>query len=772
VLSTGPQKELETTVPFGSSAMRAALDAALAAGPQAVAAEVARLRKDAASGSSAAIKILEESGDDLAQRMATPGDTPAAPDVAGLAQDAMRIAAVAAMPADPRQIGANVPLDPRYAHPDPAAVQHDPTMYGGPQTGAMPQPYGRPTNATPEQFEGPPTDAMQPRFGPPTSAMPQQPAGGAFAVDGELRTLPHDLYQLGGELARGGMGRILRARDVRLGRPVAIKELLGNDPAMQARFEREALITARLQHPAIVPIYEAGRWPTGELFFAMKLVAGKPLDQLIASADTMRQRLALLPNVIAMAEALAYAHSNNVVHRDLKPANVLVGDFGETIVIDWGLAKDLLDSSGAAEPAGPFRAAPARPGATVAGSVMGTPAYMPPEQGKGLQVDARADVYAIGALLYHVLAKRPPYDGPDGMTVLQAMLAAPPPPLAEIQPDVPPELATIVAKAMARDPLERYPTARELASDLRRFQNGQMVGVHRYSTRDLFRRWVKKHRGALSVAAAACVLLVGIGIFAITRILDANKVAQQQRDEALAQHQAAVAAATRAEQSETRAKASERTVIIERDRQRFVRERRIEMDHFKHTQVAKCQQCHLVDPKTFTAKAGTPGHAECVSCHEADKMEGLRDDPKCAYCHLDRKPTTKDQSSLRACDDAALTALNAASKGNAASRGNAAGGKQTPCFRHDTKAHRFDDKGQPLECTTCHGVLADKSKWGARTFSSLDDLDRHTIIGQGPAGGVDAMHHACTTGCHHHGKQVDPKDPAHNCSNCHPARDK
>jgi hypothetical protein len=392
---------------------------------------------------------------------------------------------------------------------------------------------------------------------------------------------------------------------------------------------------------------------------------------------------------------------------------------------------------------------------------MGTPAYMPPEQGKGQQVDARADVYAIGALLYHVLAKQPPYDGPDGMSVLQKMLAAPPPLLLEIAPECPPELATIVAKAMARDPLERYPTARELVEDLRRYQNGQMVGVHRYSSGELFKRWAKKHRGALVVALAAFVLLVVFGVFAITRILDANKDAQHQRDEALANREAAVTALARAEDSEKRAKNSERSVILERDRQRFVRARRIEMDHFKHTQLAKCQQCHLVDPKTFTAKAGSPGHAECVSCHEAEKMEGLRDDPKCGYCHLDRKPTTKDQRSLRACDDRAITALKGA------------GGKATPCFRHDLKEHRIDDKGQPLECTNCHGVLADKSKWDkSRAFNTLDDLSRYTIIGQGPAGGVDAMHQACTTGCHAHKKQVDLKDAGHKCAMCHPQREK
>ena len=143
------------------------------------------------------------------------------------------------------------------------------------------------------------------------------------------------------EIARGGMGKIVAAQDRRLGRPVALKVLL--EPAGDAlgRFEREALITARLQHPGIIPVYEAGRWPSGEPFFSMKHVAGRPLDRVIGELRTLEDRLALLPRIAAAADAIAYAHSQRIVHRDLKPGNVLIGEFGETVVIDWGLAKDL-----------------------------------------------------------------------------------------------------------------------------------------------------------------------------------------------------------------------------------------------------------------------------------------------------------------------------------------------------------------------------------------------------------------------------------------------
>src|SRR6185436_15844180 len=148
-------------------------------------------------------------------------------------------------------------------------------------------------------------------------------------------------YHIIGEHGRGALGRVSRAHDFDLGRDIAIKELISGGRVSEMRFLREVMITARLEHPGIVPLYEAGRWPDGTPFYAMKLVAGRPLRELIDSADTLERRLALLPHVIAVADAIAYAHSHRIVHRDLKPANVIVGDFGETVVIDWGLAKDL-----------------------------------------------------------------------------------------------------------------------------------------------------------------------------------------------------------------------------------------------------------------------------------------------------------------------------------------------------------------------------------------------------------------------------------------------
>jgi eukaryotic-like serine/threonine-protein kinase len=156
-----------------------------------------------------------------------------------------------------------------------------------------------------------------------------------------------DRYEILGEHGRGGLGRVYRARDRELDRDVAIKELISRNNVSELRFLREALITARLEHPGIVPVHEAGRWADGTPFYAMKLVAGRSLRELIADRNTVDERLRLLHHVIAVADAIAYAHGRNIIHRDLKPGNVIVGDFGETIVIDWGLAKDL---SAAEEP--------------------------------------------------------------------------------------------------------------------------------------------------------------------------------------------------------------------------------------------------------------------------------------------------------------------------------------------------------------------------------------------------------------------------------------
>jgi len=343
-------------------------------------------------------------------------------------------------------------------------------------------------------------------------------------------------YEQVSEHARGGLGRVVRAVDRRLGRTVAVKELLRHDKSNEARFLREAMITARLEHPGIVPVHEAGRWPNGDPYYVMKLVEGRTLKELIIEGATLRERLGLLPHVIAVADAVGYAHSEEVIHRDLKPSNVIVGSFGETIVVDWGLARDRKRNL--PEPTEELLTAAAGSGAsTVSGKVVGTPAYMSPEQARGDVVDERADVYALGAVLYEVLAGSPPHADTTPQAVLDRVLAGPPRPLPMVVPGVPGELATIVRKAMARDPDARYPNASAVAEDLRRFTTGQLVSAHSYSTWDLLRKRLARHRGVVAVAVASLLVLGAIGVESFRHVVAERNIARSQRglaEEALA----------------------------------------------------------------------------------------------------------------------------------------------------------------------------------------------------------------------------------------------
>jgi tetratricopeptide (TPR) repeat protein len=343
------------------------------------------------------------------------------------------------------------------------------------------------------------------------------------------------------------MGKIVAAEDLRLGRPVALKQLLEPSPEQITRFQREALITARLQHPGIVPVYEAGRWPTGEPFFAMKLVQGKPLDKVIAEATKLEDRLAIIPRLAAACDAIAYAHSMRVIHRDLKPGNVLLGDFGETVVIDWGLAKD-LDASDSFESANrkPRKKKSAitieRTGSstlTVAGSVMGTPAYMAPEQARGEPVDQRADVFALGAMLYHTLAGVPPYNARTATDVIAAAALGRVIPLRERERNAPADLVAIVERAMAQEPSDRYPEAGELADELRRFLTGQLVDAHRYTAWQKLLRFVKRHQAAVTISVLALTGFAVGGSIAVRRIVAARDVAERASQIAITRKQAA-----------------------------------------------------------------------------------------------------------------------------------------------------------------------------------------------------------------------------------------
>ncbi len=258
------------------------------------------------------------------------------------------------------------------------------------------------------------------RPGTLTAGGPATGHAGAPAVAGAIPG-----YDVGGEIARGGMGLVLAARDRTLDREVAVK-VLHPDRAATAdaveRFVREAKITARLPHPGVPPVHALGTTADGSPFLAMKLIRGRTLADLLAERPSPAHDLPRLVQTFEqIAQAVAFAHAEGIIHRDLKPANVMVGAFGEVQVMDWGLAKVLADSRAGPDEAGDAGDLPDLPDQTAAGSVMGTPAYMPPEQARGEldRVDRRADVFALGAVLCEVLTGHRPYSGHTSREVLK-----------------------------------------------------------------------------------------------------------------------------------------------------------------------------------------------------------------------------------------------------------------------------------------------------------------------------------------------------------------
>jgi serine/threonine protein kinase/WD40 repeat protein len=315
------------------------------------------------------------------------------------------------------------------------------------------------------------------------------------------------------ELGRGGQSIVWRALDRFVGREVALKELTspgaeqssGSTRAAQARFLREARLTAQLDHPGIVAVHELAKRPDGTLYSAQKLVRGRTLKAALAQCRTLSQRLELLPHLVNAAQTMAYAHTRAVVHRDLKPSNVMVGPYGETVVVDWGLAK----RRGEAEPASDASSPDLGPELTQAGVALGTPSYMSPEQARGdlEAIDERSDVFSLGAMLYELLTGRPPFQGLDNAQVLEAVRSGDIVPVRVVCPEAPPELAAIAERALRRDAAERYPDAAAFASELLAYRAGARVEAYSYGSLELVRKFVQRNP-ALSVAVAASVLIL------------------------------------------------------------------------------------------------------------------------------------------------------------------------------------------------------------------------------------------------------------------------
>ncbi|WP_437200754.1 protein kinase domain-containing protein [Planctomicrobium sp. SH664] len=306
----------------------------------------------------------------------------------------------------------------------------------------------------------------------------------------------------------GGMGRVWRARDRQFGREVALKELrpeLAGNGKTKARFVREARLTGRLEHPGIVPVYElADRTDTGGPFYTMRFVRGGTLTEAIRAYHARRrdgqagplELVRLLTAFVSVCNTIAYAHSRRVLHRDLKGDNVVLGDFGEVIVLDWGLAKrlDHIDEEDADVPED-LCLETHDAGLTIQGEIMGTPAYMAPEQAEGRleQINERTDVYGLGAMLYEILTGKPPFIGSNTIEVLQKAIRGNPPPPRELCTDVSPALEEICLRALARDPADRYARAEDLAQQVLHWQEDQ-----RRRAEDALRRQTEVLRSILN----------------------------------------------------------------------------------------------------------------------------------------------------------------------------------------------------------------------------------------------------------------------------------
>jgi serine/threonine protein kinase len=283
-----------------------------------------------------------------------------------------------------------------------------------------------------------------------------------------------DRYEILAPLARGGMGTVYRARDRELDRAVAIKVLspIASNAASLERMRQETRIHARLEHPGVVPIYDVGQLEDGRLFYVMKLVRGRRLDEHVADR-TLAERLRLF---VRVCDPVAFAHAAGIVHRDLKPENVMVGEFGEVLVMDWGIAVGHAGTGGYGE---------------ATGAIAGTREYMAPEQGRGEAVDARADVFSLGAILDFLVAA-----GSRDGTAAPAARA----------------LRAIIDKARARDADARYANVMAMADDVNRYLEGERVSANPETLVDRLTRFARKHRAAIAIVVAYLMLRVLLAV--------------------------------------------------------------------------------------------------------------------------------------------------------------------------------------------------------------------------------------------------------------------
>jgi serine/threonine protein kinase len=346
------------------------------------------------------------------------------------------------------------------------------------------------------------------------------PKGVLTATGGRFRVLRlHD---------RGGLGEVFVARDEEIRREVAFKQIrseYADNPDRRARFLLEAQITGGLEHPGIVPVYGLGHHSDGRPYYAMRFIRGDSLKEAIAryhfdspESDEGKRSLELrklLGRFLDVCNAVAYAHSRGILHRDLKPGNVMLGPYGETLVVDWGLAKARgpqgKDPGSDEESLVPEASGEVH--ATEQGSRVGTPAYMPPEQAAGRldELGPESDVYSLGATLYALLTGQAAFSGPDVATILREVEKGDFPPPRKVKPGIDRALEAICLKAMSLRPKDRFPSPRGLAEDLQKWLADEPVSAWRETVSKRLGRWAKSHRTLVTSSAVGAIVALVAG---------------------------------------------------------------------------------------------------------------------------------------------------------------------------------------------------------------------------------------------------------------------
>ena len=324
-------------------------------------------------------------------------------------------------------------------------------------------------------------------------------------------------------LQRGGMGRILVAYDPYLKREVAIKELhadVAEDESIVQRFIGEAEITAQLEHPGVVPIHRLGQGREGLPYYTMKMIKGVTLQDAIKAyhrQPSKSELMNLVRRLVSVSKTIAFSHSKGVIHRDLKPANVMIGEHGETLVVDWGLAKPYNYETDDTYVSIVHKSKQSRPELTMVGALVGTPAFMSPEQAMAEEsmVGPLSDVFSLGAILYYLLVGQTAFSGRSTQEVINKVRACNPVPPSQIKSNIPHGLEMICLKAMAKLPEKRYQGASEFADDLCRWLDGEPIAAEKASLRSTIYRWVLRHRVELVTVPIILVLSLILAFFEI-----------------------------------------------------------------------------------------------------------------------------------------------------------------------------------------------------------------------------------------------------------------